>query len=244
MSGDTIGINDMTGKFTLSTFYKSDEWYKLTRTIKLERVNESGLIICEHCKKAITKPYDCICHHYKTYLTEENVNNYDISLNPDNIMLVHHKCHNEIHNKLGYVNREVFLVYGSPLSGTSTYVKSIMNPGDFILDIDNIWECVSNCDRYIKPGKLNSIVFGTRDLLIEMIKMRLGKWNCAYVVGGYPLISERERLIKSLGAREIYIESTKEECLERLKHVEDARDKNEWKKYIEDWWIKYAPRVN
>ena len=199
----------MSGKFTLANFYKSDEWVKFTRAIKLERTNSDGVIICEECRKPIIKAYDCICHH-KTYLTDSNVNDYSISLNPENIALVHHKCHNEIHNKLGYVKKEVYLVYGSPLSGKTSYVKSVMNEGDLIVNIDNIWECVSGLDRYVKPGKLNAVVFGMRDSLLEMIKMRVGKWDNAYIVGGYPLISERERLCKMLGAKEIYIEATKE----------------------------------
>lgn len=231
----------MSGKFTLANFYKSEEWFNLTRLIRLERTNSEGMIICEHCGKPITRAYDCICHHFKTYLTEDNVNDRDISLNPDNIQLVHHKCHNQIHNKFGSMRKEIYLVYGSPLSGKSTYVKEIMNEGDLILDIDNIWQCVSGCDRYVKPARLNAVVFGVRDLMLNIIKTRTGRWDNAYIVGGYPLISERERLIKMLGAREIYIESTKEECLERLKNASDGRDQKEWEGFIDEWWNRYAP---
>lgn len=231
-------------RFTLSNFYKSDEWYKLTQTIKLERADSNGLILCEHCGKPIVKAYDCICHHCNTYLTEDNVNDINISLNPDNIMLVHHKCHNEIHNKLGYVQKEIYLVYGSPLSGKSTYIRTVMNPGDLIVDIDSIWQCVSGCDRYIKPARLNSVVFAMRDELLEMIRKRLGSWNNAYIVGGFPLIGERERLCKLLGAKQIYIESTLEECHKRLESLDssvDHRDKKDWSKFIDDWWEKAAP---
>lgn len=229
--------------FTLANFYRSDEWYKLTRSIRIERANADGLVICEHCGKPIVKAYDCICHHYKTYLTEDNVNDYDISLNPDNIMLVHHKCHNDIHERLGYTRKEIYLVYGSPLSGKTTYVNSVMNEGDLIVDIDSIWQCVSGCERYVKPAKLNAVVFGIRDSLLDMIKHRVGKWDNAYIVGGYPLISERERLCKLLGAKEIYIESTRDECIERLKNLkEDGRDKKRWEGYIDDWWERWGPR--
>lgn len=228
--------------FTLSNFYKSDEWYQLTRAIKLERADANGLIICEYCGKPIVKAYDCICHHSDVYLTEDNVNDYSISLNPNNIKLVHHRCHNDIHGRLGYTKKEVYLVYGSPFSGKTTYVQTVMNPGDLIVDMDNIWQCVSGLDRYNKPAKLNSVVFGTRDLLLDMIRMRRGKWDNAYIVGGYPLVSERERLCKSLGAREIYIESTKEECLDRLSKSEDGRDKKQWMTYIDDWWERWGPR--
>lgn len=208
------------------------------KVLRLERVNEEGQIICEHCGKPIVAKYDCIGHHI-IELDDSNVYDANIALNPENIMLVHHRCHNKIHNKLGYSNRQVYLVYGSPLSGKSTFVKDNMEPGDLIVDIDNIWQCISGCDRYVKPNRLKQNVFAIRDELINMVRMRQGKWLNAYVVGGYPLIGERERLIKSLGAREIFIDTSKEECLRRAEERPI-----EWVKYIDDWWEKFNLLTN
>lgn len=221
------------------SFYRSAEWKKLMDNIKLERVNEEGQIICEYCGKPIVKSYDIIGHH-KIELDEENVMDANISLNPKNIMLVDHKCHNLIHNKLGYAHRQVYLVYGSPLSGKSSYVEQNMLSGDLIIDIDNIWQCVSGQPRYEKPARLKSIVFKLRDELLNSVKYRMGKWNNCYIVGGYPLQSERERLIRELGAREIFIDTDKEECLRRLKMSDDGRDKEEWTKYIDEWFERAA----
>lgn len=223
--------------FTLSNFYQSKTWYKFRQPLILSKLNDQGEIICEYCGKPITRAYDIILHH-KIPLTESNVNNANISLNPENIALVHHVCHNHIHNKLGYVKREVWLVWGSPFSGKTTYVQDNMGYGDLIVDIDSIWQCVSGCERYVKPDRLKSNVFGIRDTLFEQVKYRRGNWNNAYIVGGYPLIGERERLIKSLGAREIFINTSYDECVMRLKACNDGRDVNEWKKYIDDWWKK------
>lgn len=228
-------------KYSLDNFYQSDPWRDLLKVIKMERVNEDDELICCHCGKPIVKSYDCIGHH-TIFLTEDNVNDYSISLNPDLIQLVHHRCHNLIHNKFGYVRKEIFLVYGSPLSGKSTWVENAREPGDLIVDMDNIWQCVSGCERYVKPGRLNAVVFGVRDYLIDSVKVRRGKWNNAYIIGGYPLISERERLCKELGAREVFIDTSKEECLMRLDSLEaDYRDKNDWLKYIDEWWRRYTP---
>lgn len=47
------------------------------------------------------------------------------------------------------------------------------------------------------------------------------------------------RLADMLGARLIHIDTSKEECLERLEYSEDGRDKKEWSKYIEDWWLQF-----
>lgn len=222
---------------SLYNFYRSKEWVNLLQVIKLERSDSYGQIICEHCGKPIIHKYDCIGHH-KIYLTEENYTDASISLNPDNVALVHHKCHNLIHNKLAYSNRQVFLVYGSPLSGKSTYVKEAMNEGDLVIDIDNIWECVSGQSRYVKPARLKAIVFSVRDNLIEAVRYRRGKWSNAYIVGGYALRGERERLIDMLGAREVFIDTDKDTCIKRLYECND-RNIDEWIGYINTWYEQY-----
>ena len=220
-------------------FYHSDKWRTLVQTIRIDRVDDAGQIICEYCGKPIVKSYDCIGHH-KIELTEENVNDYSISLNPENIELVHHRCHNYIHDKFGHSMRQVYLVYGAPLSGKTTYVHDNMSEGDLIIDMDNIWQCVSGCDRYIKPNRLRSVVFRLRDDLLDMVKYRFGKWSNAYVLGGYPLSGERERLLKDLSAREIFIDTSKDECLARLQ-ADEQRDHEEWIRYIDEWFERFNP---
>ena len=227
--------------FTLSNFYNSKEWHDFRQIVIHDRTRDDGYIYDEVTGKPIIKSYDVILHH-KEFLTEDNVNDYNISLNPDNIMIVSHRSHNYIHNKLGYIKPEVYLVYGAPCSGKSTYVDSVLSAGDLLIDIDRIWESVSGLDRYIKPKRLNSVVFGIRDYLLDCILYKRGKWNNAYIVGGYPLISERERLCKRLGAREIFIDCSKEECLSRLEACSD-RDKEEWKQYIDEWFARYKPNT-
>lgn len=222
---------------SLYNFYRSNQWESLLKVLKLERVDAQGNIVCEFCGKPITKAYDCIGHH-TIELTEENYTDANISLNPDNIQLVHHKCHNIIHNKLFSGHRQVFIVYGSPLSGKSSWVAENMAEGDLIIDLDNIWACVSGCDRYVKPARLKSVVFSVRDNLLESVKYRRGKWLNAYIIGGYPYQAERERLAESLGAREVFIDTPYEECVKRLIECTD-RDKDQWELYISDWWLQY-----
>lgn len=228
--------------YSLDNFYQSRAWRKLLQGIKIARLTPDGEIICEYCGKPIVKAYDIIGHH-KQELTEDNVNDYNISLNPDNVALVHARCHNFIHDKLGYSRRQVYLVYGSPLAGKSSWVKENMSEGDLIIDMDNLWQAVSGCDKYIKPNRLKAIVFKLRDTLLDSVKYRLGKWNNAYIIGGYPLQSERERLCQELGAREIFIDTSRAECIERL-HQSEARNQDEWIKYIDDWWTKFNRDVD
>ena len=124
------------------------------------------------------------------------------------------------------------------MSGKTTFVQNIKGNSDLIVDVDNIWQCVSGCDRYIKPNRLKSVVFSVRDNLLESVKYRRGKWLNAYIIGGYPYKAERERLIDSLGAREVFIDISYEECVKRLERCED-RDKRVWEQYISDWWLQY-----
>ena len=224
---------------SLYNFYRSDLWENLLKILRNDpkRMDAMGNIICAHCGKPIVKKYDCIGHH-TIELTEENYTDYNISLNPDLIQLVHHKCHNLIHNKLFSGNRQVFIVYGSPLSGKSSYVTEAMVEGDLIIDMDSIWQCVSGCERYVKPNRLKSVVFAVRDNLLESVKYRRGKWLNAYVIGGYPYKAERDRLVDTLGAREVFIDTDKDTCINRLLACED-RDKAEWERYINDWWLQY-----
>lgn len=220
---------------TLNTIYKDPRWEKLLTQIKLERVNDDGDLICEHCGKPIVKAYDCIGHH-KIELTDENVNDLNISLNSDLIALVHHACHNRIHERFGCEGtRHIYLVYGPPASGKHEYVVSVAGKNDLILNIDNIYQCISINPRYIHSNKLSRNVFAIRDLIMDMIATNTGKWKSAYIIGGYPMSSERERIINTLGAEPLYIETPKEEC------IINAVDRgSEYIKWIEQWFERYT----
>ena len=133
--------------WTLADFYKSKDWQRLVTIIRMERTGPDGLIICEECGAPIVRKFDCIAHHCHTFLTEENVNDRMISLNPENIALVHARCHNRIHDKLGYIRKEIYLIYGPPLAGKRTYIRDVIQPGDLLVDMDAIWECITGGDR-------------------------------------------------------------------------------------------------
>ena len=218
--------------FTLDNFYKSKEWSQLRDMLMLERVNEQGQLICEHCGQPITRRYDCIGHH-KVELTDDNVNDYSISLNPENVSLIHFKCHNLIHERFEGFKQSVYLVYGSPCSGKTSWVKEVANNDDLIVDMDSIWECICTSDRYHKPKRLKANAFGVRDCLIDMIRTRKGMWRNAYVIGGYPLASDRERICELLGAEQIFIDASLEECLSR------AENQN-WKDFVYEWFENFV----
>lgn len=231
---------------SLSQFYTSNEWRKFRKVLIAERTNPNdGVLYDEYSGKPILKDSDTILHH-KIELSMQNVNDRSISLNPENIMIVSMKSHNEIHNRFGgrikNYQRKVYYIYGSPLAGKSTFVKENMQRGDLVLDIDRLWVALSGLDEYEKPNELKSIVFNARQSILDSIKMRCGSWQTAWVIEGGALIGDRMRRIEALGAEPILIDTPKEECLKRLYNDESRRYViEEWERYINKWFDEYQP---
>ena len=226
----------------LSDFYKTDEWETFLRILADERANDDGDIICAHCGKPIVRKYDRIGHHVE-HLTLANVNDVTVSLNPVNVVFVHHRCHNEIHKRFGFGNpqvrrvKKVYVVYGSPCSGKTTFVHEVADAGDLIVDMDAIWQCISAQDgdgHFLRDDRLRANAFKVRDCMLDMVKTRYGDWNNAYIIGGYPLIAERERLGTIYGAEFVHIDTPRDVCLLRA----EGRPK-EWTGFIEDYWNKF-----
>lgn len=223
-------------------FYKSRTWEKFVQTLRAERTTSDGLVICEHCGRPIVRAYDCIGHHV-TELTEENVDDATIALNPDNVKLVHFRCHNEIHKRFGYAGRQVqkvFIVWGAPYAGKRAFVDSVAERGDIVLDIDALWTAVQRTEdgaRVEKPTELRGNVFALRDALLDQIRTRRGRWGNAYIIGGYPLQGERERLADMVGAEKlVYIDTPQDVCLKR------ARE-HDGEKFVNDWFEKFSTTI-
>ena len=223
----------------LNQFYSSKEWSNLKKFIISQRINENGDIIDEYTGKPIYRKYDMVFHH-KIELNLTNVNDPNISLNPDNIMIVSHKSHNEIHERFGFYQSKVILVHGNSCSGKTTFVKENKRIDDIVCDIDSIWQMISSNERYIKPNRLKEPVFDIKRALYEVIKTRRGSWFNAWVITTCPYVMERQRLIDKLGVDEvIHIDTPKDECLKRLYENPQGRNIEEWEKYINDYANKY-----
>ena len=182
----------------------------------IQRSSPAKGLICEHCQEAIFRDIDCIGHHVKE-LTSQNVNDINFSLNPKNILLVHHRCHNAIHERFGQgIMQRVYIVYCAHLSGKTSYVRASKGHKDIVLDLDELYQAITLLPAYNKPTELASNVFHLRDSILDQIKTITGKWSQAWIIGGYPLQTERQRLVSVLGAELIYVEATEDKCLSRL----------------------------
>lgn len=223
---------------TRNSFYKSDKWEKFRKVVIAERADKEGLVHCAMCGKALLKPRDIQVDHIQE-LNDANYTDANISLNPDNVQLLCIQCHNKKHERFqGWQKpkpRRVYIVYGAPCAGKSSYVRERAERNDIIVDLDSIWECISAEDRYNKPEALKSIVFSVRDCLYDAIEHRAGKWQNAWVITTAPLIGDRERLKVRVGADElIHIDTDKEACLSRA-------ETEAWAEMVEEYFERYQP---
>jgi len=166
-----------------------------------------------------------------------------ISLNPVNVELICFDCHNLVHKRFGHqsAGRSVFIVYGPPLAGKQEFVQQRVSRGDIVIDMDRLYQAVSMLPSFDKPDNLLSNVRGIHSLLLDNIKTRYGKWNNAWIVGGYQDKHKREKLADDLGAELIFCDVSKDECMRRLENNEALQyRKDEWRGYIEKWFDQYS----
>ncbi|MCD3206783.1 HNH endonuclease [Clostridium botulinum C] len=226
----------------LHNFYKSKKWRDFRKNIIIER----GLV-CEECGKTILDSKELHVHHIKE-LNKDNYLDATISLNPDNVKILCHQCHNKTHNrfckgrKVVRKEKAVYIVYGPPMSGKTSYVLENMEPGDIVVDMDRLYQAVSLQDLYNKPDNLKFNVLAIRNSILDNIKTRYGNFKVAWIIGGYSDKYSREQLVKELGAQLIFIDVSKEECISRLNSCGDYRQehKEEWQMYIEEWFERYS----
>ena len=76
-------------------FYRSRAWRNV-RDLVMDRAH--GL--CERCaERGEVKPADVV--HHVVPLSPDNIDDPDISLNPERLMALCHDCHTEVHQELG-----------------------------------------------------------------------------------------------------------------------------------------------
>lgn len=235
-------------------FYRSQDWDNCKAQVTVERMKDDGVLYCELCGKPIIKNFNpaernnagAVVFHHKTYLNNYNVNDAAISINPNNIMVLHWSCHNEIHNRFNgsntQVEKKVYIITGASCSGKTTYAREHMQAGDIILDIDDLWEMVSGQPRYIKPNQLKPIVFNIRQQLKDNIARGVGTWRNAFIIESLPYATDRAReaeRYKAFNVELITMEATRDECLARLHSNPNGRDIKAYEQYINDYYDNY-----
>jgi len=193
----------------------------------------------------IAKEREAHLHHI-VELTPVNVHDAMVALSPENVLLIHKSCHDSIHDRLRSSReavrlKEVYIVYGMPGAGKTTYVTERKGRYDIVVDMDRLYHAITFLPDYDKPDCLFSVVRGAYNLLIDTIRYRRGKWQAAWVIGGFADKYQRERLAEELGAELVYIECTRDEAVARIGMDEGRRLMvREYEGYIDKWLERYV----
>lgn len=217
-------------------FYNSSAW----RQLRLRLIIENNFL-CADCGDSYLNDSTQLVGHHITELTPQNINDVNISLNPDNIKIICRKCHDKAHQRFSFDSgQNVFIVYGAPCSGKNSYVNQIACRYDLIVDLDAIFSAISICPSHDQPNNLKRVAFAVRDSLIEQIRLRNGFWHNAFIIGGYPRKLQREQLAKKLGAQLIFIDSTREQAKATAIATRGVFAK-QFLMYIDDWFDSFQP---
>lgn len=182
--------------------------------------------------------------HHKVELTLDNIDDVNVTLNPDNIEVLCHDCHNAAHKRFGYTvgAKHVYLVYGSPCAGKTTYVNSVATRNDLIVDLDKIHRAICICGLYDKPDATKRVAFNVRDYLLDEVRTATPrrKWQDAYIIGTYPDRIDRDMFVQDYGAELVHIDTSKEECIKRAyQDIERSSIRDAVIGWINAYWERY-----
>ena len=135
---------------------------------------------------------------------------------------------------------DVYIVWGSPASGKTTYVKEHMEDGDLVIDLDLIKQSISYKDKTSAGDNLVSLAIGIRDYLYEQIRHRDIDCNTVWVVAGLPMKEDRDKLKDYIRATQmIHIDTDYDECIKRADKDVERKDKGKQYEVIDKWFEMY-----
>ncbi|MBR1701933.1 MAG: hypothetical protein IJ716_08255 [Lachnospiraceae bacterium] len=134
----------------------------------------------------------------------------------------------------------VFIVYGAPASGKTTYVKKHKKTNDLIVDFDLIKQSITMNDKTEDVGCLFDIAEHIRQYLYQIIENRMVKCENAWIIGLFPKAADRNEIAKRLRAKLIYIKASEQQCIARAMHDDERKDKELQLRIIEKWFVSYT----
>ena len=217
--------------------------------------------ICERCGQ----PGEEV--HHKTYLTPANINDPEIVFGWHNLELLCRSCHIEEHEKRKNLKRgrpareadirimfdeqgnpiprgQVCIVWGSPASGKTTYVRQHMQHMDVIIDLDEILKCftglTNKVDSQSDIADYLPAMLMIRQAIYKAVKEPLPGIRTAWIVAGLPKRSDRQQMSMTFPtATFIHIESTLENCLSNMEHDDKRTNKERQRRIITEWFRNY-----
>lgn len=112
----------------------------------------------------------------------------------------------------------VYLIYGAPCSGKSTYAKEHKKSGDIVCDVDRLFSAISLNEEHQTELYAQEVASMLYKELVEIIRDRRGNWKNAFVISLANTKEQVQRAKNQIKADEcIFIDTPYEVCMERAK---------------------------
>ena len=112
----------------------------------------------------------------------------------------------------------IYLVYGSPCSGKTTYIKEHIKSGDIVCDVDRLYSAISFNEEHQTELYAQEVASMLYSDLLGIIRDRKGNWKNAYVVSLANTDEKVQKAKERINADEaIFIDTPYEVCMERAK---------------------------
>jgi hypothetical protein len=237
------------------SFYNSADWKKARKIyVNERRLADGGL--CEVCRTRAGEEV-----HHITPLTPDNISDGRVALDKSNLQLLCRECHfrtkddsfkrylPQFQTEAGAYfdvkngepklkEQKVIVVFGAPCAGKTAYVKKHMKHGDFVLNIEDLFQSFSG-DRYDLPQALFGNVCDIREYALDYIKQGRVNAKTVWVVETLPERKRRENRVKSLGAELVQVDSDYETCIANVHRNKKIKDKDLYFRLIRQWFDKY-----
>lgn len=228
----------------------NSRWRKASKMF----LKEHPLCECEECVKYGRLKTANVVHHIVPHR-----GNYELFWDDRNWQAMNKRCHDRhtfretrkgINNKMsweGYrfdsegemVPVKVYLIWGAPASGKTTYVREHMQEGDMVVDLDMIKQSIGMVGKTEAWDLLLETAIGIRDYLYDLIDKRKIKTN-VWVIAGLPTKQERDAVIKKIRPDDIkFIDATQDKCIEQAIKDVSRVDKERQLDIIRKWFKRY-----
>lgn len=214
--------------------------------------------ICERCGA----PGDEV--HHKRSLTPVNINDPEIVYGWSNLELLCRACHIEAHEKKKNLRRPirecevrymfdangnliprgaVKIVWGSPASGKTTYVRQHMRHMDIMIDLDEILRCFTGLsNKADDPSAIKDYLpfaIAVRDAFYRIVGNKEHGICAAWIIAGLPTRKERSELQQRFDAEMIHMDCSCEEALRRAEQDSNRTNKQHMARIITEYFRNF-----
>lgn len=134
----------------------------------------------------------------------------------------------------------VYLIYGSPCSGKTTYVKEHLKAGDIVCDVDKLYTALCFYEEHNEEIYAKEVACMLHENLLNIIRDRKGNWKDAYVISLANTTEKVKADMKRVKADKcIFMDTSFEECIKRAK---ERPFYFQW--IIEEWFETKEETIN